>query len=263
MTEKENSLLKWLESNTLRGIIFDFDGTLLDINDALERSIEEVLIENKIEFEMDPTLKEIGSVLESVQGYPLPKIILQSHEIFKYITTLSDLTFMKKLSIATEIFTKYLEYEKKAHLFPEVIPLLKELSKKVDLFILSHNQTQTIIEHLERENCKDFFKGIYGADQLSHLKPDPKALTPIINQYSPFHGDGFVMIGDMPTDIEFGREAGVWTIAIPSGISNKEQLSQYLPDLILENMHQLYELFGMKYKDISKSNEKEPLKIKS
>jgi HAD superfamily hydrolase (TIGR01549 family) len=263
MTEKNKPLLNWLESNTLRGIIFDFDGTLLDINEPLERSIEEVLKENKIEYDMETTSKEIGAVIESVQGYPLPKIILQSHQIFEHITSLSNITFLKKLSIATKIFSKYLEYEKDAKFFPKAILLIKELSKKYDLYIVSHNQTKNLVQHLKEENCIEYFEDIYGADELPVLKPDPRALQPVLSHYNPFHGNEFLMIGDMPTDIEAGREAGIWTIAIPSGISSKEILQNLYPDLLLESLDQLFEIFGIKYKELSNSNEKNSLKIKS
>ncbi len=263
MNDKDNLLLNWLESNTLRSIIFDFDGTLLDINEPLERSIDEVLKENKIEYDMEKTIKEIGAVIESVQGYPLPKIILQSHQIFKHITSLSNITFLKKLSIATKIFSKYLEYEKEAKFFAEAIQLIKELSKKYDLYIVSHNQTKNIIQHLEEENCKDYFDGVFGADELPVLKPDPRALQPVLSRYNPFHGNEFLLVGDMPTDIEAGREAGLWTIAISSGISNEDILQSFHPDLLLNSLNQLLELFGIKYKEITNTNEKNSLKIKS
>jgi len=263
MTAKNNPLLNWLESNTLRSIIFDFDGTLLDINEPLKRSIDEVLKENKIKYDMEKTIKEIGAVIESVQGYPLPKIILQSHQIFEHITSLSDLTFLKKLSIATKIFSKYLEYEKDAKFFPEAMLLIKELSKKYDLYIVSHNQTKNVVQHLKKENCIEYFEDVFGADELPALKPDPRALQPVVSQYNPFHGNEFLMVGDMPTDIEAGREAGVWTVAIPSGISSKDILQNCYPDLLLESLEQLMEIFGIKYKELTNSNEKNSLKIKS
>jgi phosphoglycolate phosphatase len=262
MTDNENAFLNWLESNTLEAIIFDFDGILLDIEDPLKRAINETLQKEKVDYDTEETVKEIGSVLESIQGYPLPKIVLQSHKIFEQISTLNELSFIKKLSIATKIFSRYLEYEKEAHLFPEVLLLIKELSKKYDLYILSHNQTETIIDHLEKENCKDYFDGIFGADRLPELKPDPRALKPVITKYEPFNGDKFVLIGDMPSDIEAGREAGIWTIGIPSGISSVETLRNYIPDLLLESIRQLFQLFGINYKEIMNTNEKE-LKIQS
>jgi pyrophosphatase PpaX len=261
MIQKNNQLVKWLEENTLRAIIFDFDGVLLDVKEPLERAVREVFEKNDIEVDFEKSIQEIGSVLESVQGYPMPKIILQSHDIFQYITTLEDLSFFKKLRLATEIFTKYLEYEKDAELFPEAYLLLKQLSKTHDLYVVSHNQTKNLENHLEEKNIGQFFKGFYGADLLPELKPSRKALKPVLSKYSPLDRNEFLMIGDMPTDIEAGQEAGVWTVGISSGISNKELLSSCRPNLLIESLTEMLELFRIEFTKTSIEKAKKSIKI--
>lgn len=240
---KENQLIKRLQNASLRAIIFDFDGTLLDIRQTLEKSIEEVLEKEveKADFDMDNTIQEIGALLETIQGHPLPKVLLESYEIFKYITALKNLTYFKKLRIAVKIFSKYLEYSKEAAFFPSVKPLLKKLKKKYDLFIVSHNKTETIIEHLEKEGLSDFFKGIYGSDKIPSQKPDPLALQPPLENYEKLHREEFLMIGDMPSDITAGREAGMWTIGVASGVSKNDILKEYKPDLLIDSLDELYQ----------------------
>jgi HAD superfamily hydrolase (TIGR01549 family) len=260
MLPKNNQLVKWLEDNTLRTIIFDFDGVLLDVKEPLERSVREVFEKNDIEVDLDKSIQEIGSVLESVQGYPMPKIILESHDIFQYITTLEDISFLQKLRLATEIFTKYLDYEKDAQLFPEAYLLIKELSKKYDLYIVSHNQTKNLEHHLKEKNIGQYFKDVFGADLLPELKPSPHALEPVLNNYSPLDRNEFVMIGDMPTDIEAGQEAGIWTVAISSGISNKDNLSNYRPNLLIDSLTDLLELFRIEFSNKAIKTAKESIK---
>ncbi|MFO7796842.1 MAG: HAD family hydrolase [Promethearchaeia archaeon] len=261
--EKDNQFLKWIQSNTLKGIIFDFDGTLLDISEPLERALHETFEEYKLDVDISETKKEIGSVLESVQGFPLPKIILESHDIFKFITTLSHLTYFKKLRVATKIFTRYLDYEKEAPLFEGAVDLLKELSKKYDLYIISHNQSKNLHHHLDEKEIKKYFNEVYGADELPALKPNPEALQPVLEQFPKSNTNEFVMIGDMPTDIEVGQEAGIWTIGIASGISNKDLLIEYRPNMLIESLYELMDIFGIKYKKNSDSKTQESLKIKT
>lgn len=236
---REDQLKTLLKDGSLRGIIFDFDGTILDIKEILEKAIKEVLLENKMNLDMETTLQEIGALLETIQGYPLPKVLLESYEIFEHITTLKELTYFKKLNIAIKIFGKYLEYAKEASFFPEFKPLIKKLSKSSDLFILSHNKTEAIIEHLEKEGFEKFFKGVYGSDIIPVQKPDPMALQPVLEYYEKRQREEFLMIGDMPSDITAGMEAGFWTIGVASGVSKRKILSNFNPDLLIDSLYEL------------------------
>jgi HAD superfamily hydrolase (TIGR01549 family) len=254
-------LVNLLRSGSFRGIIFDFDGTILDVRDSLEKSIEEVFTEYKVSTDMHNTFQEIGALLETIQGYPLPKVLLESYEIFKHITTLQDITYFKKLRIAVKIFAKYLEYSKDAQLYPGVKPLLKKFKKFSDLFIVSHNKTETIRDHLEKEKIDTYFKGIYGSDIIPVQKPDPMALQPALENYEKKQRDEFLMIGDMPSDITAGKEAGLWTIGVASGISSKEILATLDPDLLVDSLDDLLNI--LKKKDLPNSSTQESLPIKS
>ena len=239
---REQQLLERLRTGSLKAIIFDFDGTLLDIREILEKSIEEVLIEKRIDVDMETTIQEIGALLETIQGYPLPKVLLESYEIFKHITSLDNLSYFKQLRIAVEIFSKYLEYSKNAPFLPGVKPILKKMSKSFDLFIVSHNKTETIIEHLEKEDLESLFKGVYGSDKIPVQKPDPMAFQPPLETYNKKKREEFLMIGDMPSDITAGSEAGFWTVGVATGVSKKEILLEYKPDILINSLDDLLQM---------------------
>ena len=241
---RANELNSRLESRSLRGIIFDFDGTLLDIREILEKSIEEVLVDQHMNIDMEITIQEIGALLETIQGFPLPKILLESYEIFKHITSLNNLSYFKQLRIAVKIFSKYLEYSKDAPLCLGAISLVKKLAKSFDLFIVSHNKTETIMEHLKNEDIAKFFKGVFGSDKIPVQKPDPLALQPPLETYEKRKRDDFLIIGDMPSDIIAGREAGLWTIGVTSGVSKKEILVEYQPDLVINSLEELLNILS-------------------
>ncbi|MFX0075346.1 MAG: HAD family hydrolase [Candidatus Hermodarchaeota archaeon] len=257
----DNRLVKRLQNGTIRGIILDFDGTILDIREPLQNSIEEVFEEKQIKTDIETTMQEIGALMEIIQGTPLPKILLESYELFKYITSLQSLTFFKKLRIAVKIFTKYLTLAKEAPFYPEASEFINKYKKTYDLFIVSHNQTKNIIPHLEENKVKNIFKGVFGADLLPGLKPDPAALNPVFESYKSCNLKDFVMIGDMPSDIQAGREAGVWTVGVASGVSKKEILAEFKPDLLIDSLDDLKRL--IESKNISDSSTKNSVKIKS
>jgi HAD superfamily hydrolase (TIGR01549 family) len=241
MTPSEQ-LIKQLQNGSIRALIFDFDGTLLDIAEPLKNSIKEVFEEYKIASDMETTIQEIGALMETIQGYPLPKIVLQSYDMFKYISSLKSLTFMKKIEIAAKIFSRYLTLAKEAPIFPNADKILKKLTKSYDLYIVSHNQTKNIIEHLEKHDLINLFKGVYGADILTVLKPDPNSLKPVFDCYKSIKLKEFVMIGDMPSDIVAGVEAGVWTIALTTGVSNRDVLSEQGASLVLDSLSELLQI---------------------
>ena len=239
---QSEQLIKHFQDGTIRGLIFDFDGTLLDIAEPLKNSIEEVFKEHKITSDMETTIQEIGALMETIQGYPLPKIVLQSYDMFKYISSLKSLTFMKKLEIAAKIFSRYLTLAKEAPIFPNTDKILKKLNKSYDLYIVSHNQTKNIIAHLEKHELMNLFKGVYGTDKLPALKPDPNSLKPVFERYKSSKSKEFVMIGDMPSDIVAGVEAGVWTIAITTGVSNRNVLSEQGASLVIDSLSELIKI---------------------
>ncbi|MBD3255408.1 MAG: HAD-IA family hydrolase, partial [Candidatus Lokiarchaeota archaeon] len=198
-----------------------------------------------------------------VQGYPIPKIILQSHDIFQQLTIFKEFRFLKKLRISMKIFTKFMTYSKEAELVPGAKALIEFFkgAKECKLYLVSHNQTKTILEHVERLEIKDYFTGIYGADEIPALKPDPKAFNPVLNQHKECGIKQFLVLGDMPTDIQAAKEAGLHSIAVASGISTKEILSAYYPDLLVESLEELKKIIDNK--DISNFESKNSLKIKS
>ena len=257
----DNQLIKRLQNGTIKGIILDFDGTILDIRKTLKNAIEEVYEEKHISADIESTIQEIGALMETIQGLPLPKIVLESFDLVKYIESLQSLTFLKKLQIATKIFTRYLNYAKEASFYPEATEFITKYKKTYDLFIVSHNQTKNIIPHLEEKKVKGFFKGIFGADLLPALKPDANALKPVFESYKSCKLKEFVMIGDMPSDIEAGREAGVWTIGVASGVSKRETLEKFNPSLLIESLDELVRI--IENKDLSNSSTKNRVEIKS
>ena len=257
----DNQLVKRLQNGTIRGIILDFDGTILDIRESLQKSIEEVFEEKKIKTDIETTMQEIGALMEIIQGTPLPKILLESFELFKYITSLQSLTFFKKLRVAVKIFTRYLTLAKEAPFYPEANEFINKFKKTYDLFIVSHNQTKNIIPHLEDNKVKSAFKGIFGADLLPGLKPDPSSLNPVFESYKSCNLKDFVMIGDMPSDIQAGKEAGIWTVGVASGVSKKEILTEFSPDLLIGSLDELKKI--IENKNVSNTSTKNSVKIKS
>lgn len=246
-------LIQKIHAGAIKCIIFDFDGTLYDIKEPLKSAVGNVVNAYNINADQELLLQEIGALIESIQAHPIPKIILESHDIFQHITTLNNIRFLKKLRIAAKMFTKYQAMAKDSSFFGSVEPLLEKLQKNSELIIVSHNQTAHIEEHLEKAHLQQYFSEIYGADELTALKPDPRVFDFFLEKEETYNPKEILYIGDMPTDIQAGNEAGFWTIAVQSGISSREVLERYGPDLFLNNLDELLNIVKKKNQLPSKS----------
>jgi len=70
------------------------------------------------------------------------------------------------------------------------------------------------------------------------------ALQPALETYNNRKRNEFLMIGDMPSDITAGSEAGFWTIGVASGVSKKEILLGYGPDLLIDSLDELLKILN-------------------
>jgi HAD superfamily hydrolase (TIGR01549 family) len=239
-------LIKKIQSGAIKCLLFDFDGTLYDIKEPLEQAVDEAIKSYHLNADKELLLQEIAALIESIQAHPIPKIILQSHEIFKHITALSDISFLKKLRIATKMFSNFQAKARESTFFPSVEPVIQKLQENCELIIVSHNQTAHIKEHLKKTQLEHYFDEVYGADKLEALKPDPRVFDFFLQKEESYSPKEILYIGDMPTDIQAGNDAGFWTIAIQSGITNRETLWDYGPDLLLNNLHDLLDIIEKK-----------------
>ncbi|MGV9172945.1 MAG: HAD family hydrolase [Promethearchaeia archaeon] len=247
-------LIKKLRTHALKCFIFDFDGTLYDIKQPLKDAVAEVMDRYHLRVDKELLLQEIGSVIESIQAHPIPKIILESHDIFEHVTTLNDIRFLKKLKIAAKMFTKYQSNAKESSFFTNVEFLAQKLYDSSELIIVSHNQTAHIEERLEKAKLASYFSEIHGADKLQALKPNPRVFDFFLEKDEEYSPKEIAVIGDMPTDIQAGNKAGFWTIAVQSGITDRDVLERYGPDLILNSLDDLVGIIENGNQLPSKSN---------
>ena len=226
-----------------QGIIFDLDGVIYDITEAITKAVDDGVEKYKLTVNRNAVMEEIAHLIEEIQNYPVPKILLNSYELLK-VKFLEGLSFFKKLRIAIFLFNQFNKYREEATIFKGVDNLISKLSKKLNLAILTNNKSQYAEEVLEKFNLNKFFGTIIGFNEVTQVKPNPEGILKILELWN-IEPSKAMFIGDMTTDIEAGKAANVKMICVASGLAQKETLKKYQPDILVDNTEQLINLFNI------------------
>jgi HAD superfamily hydrolase (TIGR01662 family) len=230
-------------------IIFDLDGVIYDISEALNKAVEDGVEKYKLNIKIDDVLQEIAHLIEDIQHYPVPQIILQSYDLLQ-VDFLEGLSFFKKLRIAVFLFNQFNEYREDSTIFKGIDEIIEELSDEdIKLAILTNNKSVYAEEVLERFNLKEYFPTIIGFNDVSNNKPDPEGILKILEKWEVPPKEA-IFIGDMTTDIQAGKAAGVTTISFTSGLAEKEKLLEEKPDYLVESTDELKVLLDLKGLDL-------------
>jgi HAD superfamily hydrolase (TIGR01549 family) len=227
----------------LKGVIFDLDGVIFDIISSVEQSVEDAINKYKLKNEnIEEGLQEIAHLIEDLQNYPIPQIILNSYNLLQ-ISLLEGHRLIKKLRIAVYVFNQFNLYKEEAVLFEGIDELIKSLhSQHKKLAILTNNKNTHAEEVLKKFEIDKYFDILVGFNEVSEVKPSPEGILKILNTWKVKDSE-VIFIGDMVTDILAGQAANVKTISVASGLAKKESLLAKNPDYLVNNTEELKKLF--------------------
>jgi phosphoglycolate phosphatase len=124
-----------------------------------------------------------------------------------------------------------------ACVFPDVLPLLKELKQNSALVSLATTKpTKLASTLLERYGLAPFFFHIQGTDPPLQHKPHPDILHACIGKSGSITA---VMVGDTVFDVEAAHNAGIDSVAVCSGAHSPDQLAAAKPTYLIESIQQL------------------------
>lgn len=116
---------------------------------------------------------------------------------------------------------------------------LQQLEKaKLPMALITNKRevfTRQILKDLELDS---FFQVIVGGDTLATTKPDPAGLHFVADKLG-LPVDSGTMVGDSKTDIETGRNAGCFVIAVTYGYNHGVPVESYQPDVVTDSLADL------------------------
>ncbi|SFK13018.1 pyrophosphatase PpaX [Marinilactibacillus piezotolerans] len=203
--------------------LFDFDGTLANSNELINRTHYTVLEE----------LFPGKYTMESVRQFNGPSL----DEV--YGTLVPD---RKK-----EIITKYRQLNSELHdemitLFTGVqkeLMLLKE--KAVKLAIVSTKKNDMIERGIKILGLENLFNVVIGSYSYNHYKPHPEPIYRALAELNVPHNQA-IMIGDNTHDIESATNAGIPSVFVEWSQKTLKEIEPYEPTYTVKTMKELSEV---------------------
>ena len=173
-----------LNLENYKAIIFDCDGVIYDIIDSIRQAVIDGIEKYKLTADIDEALGEVAQLIEELQNFPIPKIILNSYDLFK-IKLLEGISLIKRLRIVIYVFNQYNKYKDEAGIFAGIDNIISKLSENgKKLAILTNNKNTHAEDILKRFDLLTYFELIIGFNEVTEVKPSPDGLNLILKKWN-------------------------------------------------------------------------------
>jgi phosphoglycolate phosphatase len=226
------------DPHSIKLVIFDLDGTLIDSRLDLVHSV-------------NAALRHIGrpelpdDVIASYVGDGAPILIQRALG-----GEATDEALVRK---GLEFFLSYYRAHKLDHTtvyagIPETLAAIQNSASPSKngtprkMAVLSNKPVVPSRAIIEALGLGRFFSQIYGGNSFASKKPDPEGARRLLEEYgvSPQHA---AMIGDSHVDVSTGRNAGMVTVGVTYGFA-PHTLQDTPPDVVVDHPSELAALFS-------------------
>src|ERR1700693_581339 len=177
----------------VRALIFDLDGTLIDLQLDLVHSENATLRSLH-----RPELAD--ETISSYIGNGAPVLVAKS---------LGQDVNPEELDRALKFFLSHYEAHKMDNTcaYPGVPEALRELSS-MPMAVLTNKPVRISVRILNALGLSRYFRAIYGGNSFATKKPDPLGVNTILREFSTQPHEA-VLIGDSEVDVQTARNAGI------------------------------------------------------
>jgi phosphoglycolate phosphatase len=223
------------DPRTIRLVIFDLDGTLIDSRLDLVHSV-------------NAALRHIGRD-------PLPDDLIAS-----YVGDGAPILIQRALggeavddAIVRQGLQYFLSYYREHKLdhttvyegIREALASVQQSSNGMPrkMAVLSNKPVGPSRAIVEALGMGAFFTQIYGGNSFATKKPDPEGARKLLEE-SGVHPEETAIVGDSHVDVETGQNAGLWTVGVNYGFA-PHTLKENPPDVLVDTPHELAQVFDV------------------
>lgn len=221
----------------LKGLIFDFDGLILDTEMPKYQAWKEIFQDFGLQLVLDDYAKCIGS----------------SNQVFD---PLDVLTNSLKHSVNTrEIHCHYQQRELELLEKESVLPGIRELiieakNSNLALAIASSSDRSWVVNHLSRLGLLQYFDVVLTEDDVQEVKPHPELFSSALACLH-LRPDQVMALEDSPNGMIAAKAAGLFVIGVPNAITSQLDISisdhmySSLQNVHLQDLNHIFNLSGI------------------
>jgi phosphoglycolate phosphatase len=226
--------LRAFDPHSIKLVIFDLDGTLIDSRLDLVHSVNAA-----IRHIGKPELPE--HLIASYVGDGAPALIQRALGG----ETVDEALIRKGLAF----FLTYYRDHKLDHttLYEGIETALSQVRNSGNgvprkMAVLTNkpvNPSRAIVEAL---GLKPYFSQVYGGNSFEIKKPDPEGARKLLSE-SGVRPEQAAIVGDSHTDIETGHNAGLWTVGVTYGFAPQTLMDAH-PDVLVDTPAEVGAVFA-------------------
>jgi len=208
--------------SSVRALIFDLDGTLIDSKQDLIRSVNAMLVETGREPLHEDTVS-------SYIGHGAPRLVARA---------LGNGATEEECERALRFFLAHYDAHKldSTRAYPGVTEALLEL-RDFPMAVLTNKPVRASRKILEGLGLASFFRAAYGGNSFETKKPDPLGAKKILEELGVAPAQA-LMVGDSDVDVQTARNTGTLAAAVNYGFGTHDRAA-YPADIYLDRLTEL------------------------
>jgi len=208
----------------LKGIIFDFDGTLAETNTLILKAMEKTFMDLLGTYTEEELLECIG-----------PPLIENAKRVFPENPELFFQTYRNhQFELHDDMITVY----------PGVMDMLDRLHEMdLKLAIVTSKKRDIFLQGLRKLEMEKYFDVTIAAEDVVNHKPDPESMNLALSKLGLLAAE-CIMVGDNYHDILAAQAVGMKSVAVGWAIKGIDFLKTYHPDFVMHEADDIFDIIG-------------------
>ncbi|MCK2052881.1 HAD family hydrolase [Methylobacterium sp. 37f] len=190
-------------TKTVRAVIFDIDGTLLDSVDLHAQAWVDAFAHFGVTVSQDQARSQIGK-----GGDQLLPVFLDAERVEREGEAIE--------AYRSDLFKR--DYLPKVKPFPGVRALFQHLKGEgITLALASSGKGSEVAHYQSLLEIEDLTDVVVSSDDVERSKPFPDIFQAALTKLAPLSAEAAIVIGDTPYDAEAANKAGLRTVGVLCG----------------------------------------------